>query len=381
MSSRTCGAASFCCRGRARGRTPRRPRPRRCVIGRPARTGRSRRRAAPRAATAPIGRDPGRLPLVRLRRRVGEAAHEVAQHDEGAGRRPAGYLDPVEAARPARLSELAGESADVAGADAQAGPPAAGAPTSLARPGDLPLVDPRDGYSRAQPAAAEPLRSTARCLPRGLRRRARSPLDPGRGRASLPPMTKRVAFYAGVSTRTGGQTVEKQLRDLRAGADRLGRAVVATITNEGASGAKGRDRRPGSDVLLRAVTRRGRAGRRRGPCAGWVAASRTSSASGRGRGARARGLPPRPGPGQHDARRPHALPDARDLFRVQRVRAGLARPQGRRCGRPPVDRAREKKGRELLGRGLGIVKVAKAACVGVSVVYRAKVEVAASAPA
>lgn len=69
-------------------------------------------------------------------------------------------------------------------------------------------------------------------------------------------MTKRVAFYAGVSTRTGGQTVEKQLRDLRAGADRLGRAVVATITNEGASGAKGRDRRPGSDALLRAVTRR-----------------------------------------------------------------------------------------------------------------------------
>ena len=68
---------------------------------------------------------------------------------------------------------------------------------------------------------------------------------------------------------------------------------------------------------------------------------------------------------------------------LERVRAGLARAgaQGRRCGQPPVDRAREKKGRELLGRGLGIVKVAKAACVGVSVVYRAKVEVAASAPA
>ena len=165
-------------------------------------------------------------------------------------------------------------------------------------------------------------------------------------------MTKRVAYYAGVSTRTGGQTVEKQLRDLRAGADRLGRAVVATITNEGASGAKGRDRRPGSDALLRAVTRREvelvaawsvcRLGRGLKDLVGFLAE------------VEARGL----GVYLHAQALDSTTPAGPTLFQMlaifsefERVRAGLARPQGRRCGRPPVDRAREKKGRELLGRG------------------------------
>ena len=63
---------------------------------------------------------------------------------------------------------------------------------------------------------------------------------------------------------------------------------------------------------------------------------------------------------------------------------GRARPC-RRAGaalRTTVGRSGQgEKGCELLRRGLGIVKVAKAARVGVTVVYRAKVEVAASAPA
>src|ERR671921_1429092 len=66
---------------------------------------------------------------------------------------------------------------------------------------------------------------------------------------------KRVALYARVSTdRT--QTVENQLRDLQEVAVRLGWTVVAVFTDEGISGAKGRDQRPGFDALLKGVARK-----------------------------------------------------------------------------------------------------------------------------
>jgi DNA invertase Pin-like site-specific DNA recombinase len=68
-------------------------------------------------------------------------------------------------------------------------------------------------------------------------------------------MTKRVALYARVSTdRT--QTVENQLRELQQVAVRLGWTVMAVFTDEGVSGAKGRDRRPGYDALLKGVARK-----------------------------------------------------------------------------------------------------------------------------
>jgi DNA invertase Pin-like site-specific DNA recombinase len=56
-------------------------------------------------------------------------------------------------------------------------------------------------------------------------------------------MTKRVALYARVST-DKAQTTESQLRELQAVALRLGWTVVAVYTDEGISGAKGRDKRP-----------------------------------------------------------------------------------------------------------------------------------------
>src|ERR687886_296472 len=52
---------------------------------------------------------------------------------------------------------------------------------------------------------------------------------------------KRAALYARVST--GGQTVENQLRELRAVAERLGWSVVEEFVDHGISGAKGRDKR------------------------------------------------------------------------------------------------------------------------------------------
>lgn len=70
------------------------------------------------------------------------------------------------------------------------------------------------------------------------------------------PLTKRVAIYARVSTADKNQTVENQLRDLLAVAERQGWEVVATFTDEGISGVKGRDRRPGYDALLKGVARK-----------------------------------------------------------------------------------------------------------------------------
>src|SRR3954471_24485497 len=67
-------------------------------------------------------------------------------------------------------------------------------------------------------------------------------------------MSKRIAIYTRVST--DGQTVENQLRELQAVADRLRWAVVATFCDQGISGAKGRDQRPGFDQMLRGVARK-----------------------------------------------------------------------------------------------------------------------------
>ena len=59
-----------------------------------------------------------------------------------------------------------------------------------------------------------------------------------------------------MSTADKNQTVENQLRDLLAVAERQGWEVVATFTDEGISGAKGRDKRPGFDNLLKGVARK-----------------------------------------------------------------------------------------------------------------------------
>ena len=63
----------------------------------------------------------------------------------------------------------------------------------------------------------------------------------------------RAAIYLRVST--GEQTVENQRRDLEAAAAQRGWTIVATYADEGISGAKGRDKRPGLDAMLRDATR------------------------------------------------------------------------------------------------------------------------------
>lgn len=73
-------------------------------------------------------------------------------------------------------------------------------------------------------------------------------------KTDLTPGTKQVAIYARVST--DGQTTENQLLELTQVAERHGWQVTATFVDEGISGAKGRDRRPGFNALHRTIARK-----------------------------------------------------------------------------------------------------------------------------
>jgi DNA invertase Pin-like site-specific DNA recombinase len=62
---------------------------------------------------------------------------------------------------------------------------------------------------------------------------------------------KRVAIYLRVST--DKQTTNNQRRELEAVAERSGWEVVKVYQDAGISGAKGRDKRPGLDAMMKAV--------------------------------------------------------------------------------------------------------------------------------
>jgi len=65
---------------------------------------------------------------------------------------------------------------------------------------------------------------------------------------------KRIAIYARVST--GDQTTENQIRELESVAEKSGWQIVARFIDNGISGAKGRDKRPEFDKLIRGATRK-----------------------------------------------------------------------------------------------------------------------------
>ena len=67
-------------------------------------------------------------------------------------------------------------------------------------------------------------------------------------------MNRKVAVYARVST--DKQTTENQLNQLRAIADKNGWVIVREFVDEGISGAKGREKRPQFDALLKSAVRR-----------------------------------------------------------------------------------------------------------------------------
>ena len=67
-------------------------------------------------------------------------------------------------------------------------------------------------------------------------------------------MTNRCVIYTRVST--DNQTTENQLIELKRVAELKGLQIVNTFTDEGISGAKGRDKRTGFDNLIKGATKK-----------------------------------------------------------------------------------------------------------------------------
>jgi DNA invertase Pin-like site-specific DNA recombinase len=70
----------------------------------------------------------------------------------------------------------------------------------------------------------------------------------------MAPNAKRAALYLRVST--DGQTVDNQRLALEAVCERRGWQVVQVYSDNGVSGSKGRNQRPGLDALLKDASRR-----------------------------------------------------------------------------------------------------------------------------
>jgi DNA invertase Pin-like site-specific DNA recombinase len=197
--------------------------------------------------------------------------------------------------------------------------------------------------------------------------------------ATMAGKTKRAALYLRVST--DGQTTGNQRRALIEVAERRGWTVTTTYEDAGISGAKGRDKRPGFDAMLKDATRRrfdvlmfwsiDRLGR---STAAVTAALAELDAAGVAIYADKEAM---------DATTPHgrAMLQMAAVFAElergmirERVMAGLARAraEGRKLGRPKVGRKVEDAIRARLMVGDGMLKVSKTLGVGVSTVMRVR---------
>lgn len=183
--------------------------------------------------------------------------------------------------------------------------------------------------------------------------------------------------YARVST--DSQTVANQLEALREAGQRLGWNIVGEFTDRGISGAKGRDKRPQFDKLLKAVTR--------GECdliAAWsvdrLGRSLTDLLGFLGE-LHAKGCDLY----LHQQGLDTSTPAGRAMFQMmgvfaeferemirERVTAGLRRAKaaGVTIGRPRVADDVEQRIRELRAEGVGMRRIAQQLRCGVSVVQR-----------
>jgi DNA invertase Pin-like site-specific DNA recombinase len=197
--------------------------------------------------------------------------------------------------------------------------------------------------------------------------------------ATMTTKMKRAALYVRVST--DGQSTDNQRLALETVAAQRGWTVVSSYDDNGISGARGRDKRPGLDKLLRDATRArfdvvmawalDRLGR---SLADLIDTLRTLE------GAHVDLF-------LHQQAIDTTTPAGRMFFHVtgafaeferemirSRVNAGLARARARgvRLGRPPVSGRKEQVIRERLATGAGVLKIARALGVGVSTVQRIK---------
>jgi DNA invertase Pin-like site-specific DNA recombinase len=193
---------------------------------------------------------------------------------------------------------------------------------------------------------------------------------------------REVALYLRVST--ADQTVDNQRRELEAVAERHGWHVVATFADEGVSGTKGRDKRPGLDRLCRSMARRefdlvaawsvDRLGR---SLQDLVAFLGDLHAKGVDLYLHQQGLDTTTPSGRAMFQMLGVFAEFERAMIVERVRSGLARARergtksGKAIGRPKVAAAKEAAVRAALAAGdRGIGKIARDLRVGAGFVHR-----------
>jgi DNA invertase Pin-like site-specific DNA recombinase len=196
-------------------------------------------------------------------------------------------------------------------------------------------------------------------------------------------MTKRIALYTRVSQ--DSQTTENQRRELVAVAERLGWEIVAEFTDHGISGAKGREKRPGYDALMKAVARReidmvaswavDRLGRSLQHLVGFLT---EINAKGVDLYLHQQALDTSTPSGRAMFGMLSVFADFEREMIISRIRAGLARST-KRSGRPPLDIEKVERIKRSLAKGVSINATAKKLKVGVGTVHRLKQQMAEAA--
>lgn len=189
-------------------------------------------------------------------------------------------------------------------------------------------------------------------------------------------MTKRVALYLRVSS--DSQTVENQLQELQAVAQRLDWHIVEVLADEGISGAKGRDKRPGYDKLMKMVARKeiqliacwsvDRLGRSLQHLVTFLG---EINERGVDLYLHTQGLDTSTAAGRAMFSMLIVFAEFERSILRQRIMAGLARST-KRAGRPRLDPMKVKKVEKLLLQGVSLAATAKKAKVGVGSVSRIK---------
>jgi DNA invertase Pin-like site-specific DNA recombinase len=192
---------------------------------------------------------------------------------------------------------------------------------------------------------------------------------------------RNAAIYVRVST--DGQTVENQTRELRQIAERRGWQVVEIYSDAGISGAKGRDKRPGLDGMLKDASKRrfdvvmawaiDRLGR---SLIDLLTTIQHLEACGVDLFLEQQAIDTTTPAGRLMFQVCGAFAEFERSMIRQRVKLGLKRAvaNGARLGRPKVDEAVERKVRAQLHKGTGIIKTAKLLGIGVGTVQHIKDE-------
>jgi len=196
-------------------------------------------------------------------------------------------------------------------------------------------------------------------------------------------MSRRVAIYSRVST--DGQTVDNQLIELQAVAERHAWEVVATFNDEAVSGARGRDKHPAFDALCKGAVRKefdlimawsvDRLGR---SLRHLVTFLDEIHSKGVDLYLHQQGIDTTTPTGKAMFQMCGVFAEFERAMIQERVKAGLvrARAQGKTLGRPKVDKRVERAVLSARAKGTGKRKISKQLGIGVSTVNRILAEAA-----